>query len=86
MFFIINKPFRYSTMPRHQIDEQPEGTILWLLKSGSGVTHIQRQLNRDDFDFTRMTTGITNAYNQHGKEQKKYNLNKKKHVVNRRYP
>ena len=66
--FIINKPFRYSTMPRHQIDEKPEGTILWLLKSGSGVTQIQRQHNRDDFDFTRMT--ITNTINEHGKEQK----------------
>ena len=55
-------------MPRHKIDEKPEGTILCLLKSGSGVTQIQRRHNRDNFDVTRMT--ITNVINKHGKEQK----------------
>ena len=33
---IITKPFRCSTMPRQKIDEKPKGTILCLLKSGSG--------------------------------------------------
>ena len=66
--FIITKPFRCSTMPRHKIDEKTEGTILCLLKSGSGVTQIQRRHNRDNFDVTRMT--ITNVINKHGKEQK----------------
>ena len=81
--FIITKPFRCSTMPRHKIDEKPEGTILCLLKSGSGVTQIQRRHNRDNVDVTRMT--ITNVINKHGKEQKIAIWNKKKHVVYRRY-
>ena len=81
--FIITKPFRCRTMPRHKIDENPEGTILGLFKSGSGVSQIQRQLNRDNFDVTRMT--ITNVINKHGKEQKIAIWNKKKHVVYRRY-
>ena len=71
-------------MPRHKIDEKPEGTILCLLKSGSDVTQIQRQLNRDNVDVIRMTNN--NTINEHGKEQKMAILNKKKHVVNRRYP
>ena len=66
--FIITKPFRCSTVPRHKIDEKTEGTILCLLKSGSGVTQIQKRHNRDNFDVTRMT--ITNVINKHGKEQK----------------
>ena len=81
--FIITKLVRCSTMPRHKIDEKPEGTILCLLKSGSGVTQIQRRHNRDNFDVTRMT--ITNVINQHGKEQKIAIWNKKNHVVYRRY-
>ena len=52
----------------HKIDKKPEGTILCLLKSGSGVSQIQRQLNRDNFDVIRMT--ITNVVNEHEKEQK----------------
>ena len=71
-------------MPRHQIDEKPEVTILWFLKSESGVTQIQRQLNRDNLDVTRMI--ITNVINEHGKEQKIAIWSKKKHVVNRRCP
>ena len=63
-------------MQRHKIDEKPEGTILCLLKSGSGVRQIQRQLNRDNFDVTRIT--ITKVINEHGKEQKNAVLNKKK--------
>ena len=82
--FIITNPFRYSTVPRHEIDEKPEGTILCLLKSGSGVTQIQRQLNIDNFGAIQMT--ITYVINEHGKEQKNAIWNKKKHVVNRRYP
>ena len=74
--FIITKPFRCSTMPRHRIDEKPEGTILCLLKSGSDVTQIQIQLNRNNFYVTRMT--ITNVINEHGKEQNISILNKKK--------
>ena len=81
--FIITKPFWCSTMPRHKIDEKTEGTILCLLKSGSGVTQIQRRNNRDNVDVTRMT--ITNVINKHGKEQKIAIWNKKKHVVYRRY-
>ena len=65
-------------MPRHQIDEKPEGTIFWLLKSGSGVTQVQRRLNRDDFDFTRMT--ITYAINEHGKEHKKIQFEQEKNT------
>ena len=63
-------------MPRHKINEKPEVTILCLLKSGSGVTQIQIQFNRDNFDATRMT--ITNVINEHGKEQKKCNLEQEK--------
>ena len=81
--FIITRSFRCSTMPRHKFDEKPEGTILCLLKSGSGVTQIQRQPYGDNIDVTRMT--IANVFNERGKEQTKCNLNKKKHVVNRRY-
>ena len=62
-------------MPRHKIDEKTEGTIVCLLKSGSGVTQIQRRHNRDNFDVTRMT--ITNVINKHGKE-KKCNLKQEK--------
>ena len=81
--FIITKPFRCPTMPRDKIDEKPEGTILCLLKSGSGVTQIQRKLNRDNFDVTRRT--ITNIKSTN-MEKNIAILNKKKHVVNRRYP
>ena len=71
-------------MPIHKIDEKPEGTILCLLKSGSGVTQIQIQVNRDNFDATWMT--ITNVINENGKEQKIAIRNKKKYVVNKRCP
>ena len=69
-------------MPRHKIDEKLEGTILYLLRSGLGVTQIQRRLNRDGFDVNRMT--IYRVKNGHGKERKSAILNKKKHVVHRR--
>ena len=49
--------------------------ILCLLKSGSGVIQIQRQLNRNDFDVKRMT--INNSNNGHGKEVKSVISNKK---------
>ena len=61
-----------------------EGTILCLLKSGSNVTQIQRQHNRNNVDVTRMT--ITNVSNGHEKERKHTILNKKNHMLNRRYP
>ena len=74
--FIITKPFRYSTMPRHKIDEKPKGTILCLLKSGSGVAQIHKQVNINNVDVTRMT--ITNVIKEHGKEQKNCNFEQEK--------
>ena len=54
--FIIAGPFQCSTILSHTNDGKPEGTVFCLLKSGSGVTQIQRHLNRDDFDVSQMTT------------------------------
>ena len=81
--FIIANPFQCSTILRHTNDENPEGTVFCLFKSGSGVTQIQRPLNRDDFDVSRMTT----HYVKVRKRKTKQNTisNKKKHVVCRRY-
>ena len=67
LYFLITKPSPCSTKPRHKIDEKLEGTILCLLKSGLDVTQIRRQLNRDNFDVTRMN--ITNVSNGHEKER-----------------
>ena len=74
--FIITKLFRCSTIRRHTIDEKPEGTVLCLLKFGSGVTQIQRQLNRDNFDVTRMI--ITHVIIEHGDEQINCNFEQEK--------
>ena len=76
--FIIAKPFPCSTKPSHKVDEKLEGAIFCLLKSGSDVTQIQRQLNRDNFNVTRMT--ITNVRNGHEKERKNTVLNMKKNT------
>ena len=64
-------------MWRHKIGKILDGTILCLLKYGSVVTQIQRQINR-------MT--IWNVSNGHGKERNCEILSKKNHVVYRRYP
>ena len=69
----MTKPIPSSTMPRHKIGKKLECAILCLLKSGSGVTQIQK-LNRISFDNTRFT--IINVSNGHGKERKRANLNK----------
>ena len=63
---------------------KPEGTTFCLLKSGSGVSQIQRHHNRDEFDISRMTTYYVK--NRNRKQRKYAILNKKKHVVCRRYP
>ena len=54
-----------------------------LLRYGPGVTQIQRHINRDDFDVSRMTT----HYGKIRKRKTKQNTisNKKKHVICRRY-
>ena len=70
--FIIASPFQCSTILRHTNDGKPEGTISGLFKSGSGVTQIQRHLNRNDFDVSRMTTHY--VIKQKRKTKKKCNF------------
>ena len=73
--FIIANPFQCSTILRHTNDENPEGTVFCLFKSGSGVTQIQRPLNRDDFDVSRITTHYVKI--QKRKTKKNTNSNRK---------
>ena len=47
-----------------------------LLKSGSGVSQIQRHLNRDEFDVSRMITYYVK--NQKQKTKKKGNFEQEK--------
>ena len=70
-------------MLRHTNDGKPEGTGFCFLKSGSGVTQIQRHLNRDDFDVSQMTTHY--VIKQKRKTKKNAISSKEKHVVCRRY-